>query len=44
MCFQGYRNDSDKSVLDEKTIEKLFLEFKNNKLEALLEFQLTKKF
>jgi radical SAM protein with 4Fe4S-binding SPASM domain len=36
MCFQGYRNDSAKSVLDEKTLEKLFQEFKNNKLEALL--------
>jgi radical SAM protein with 4Fe4S-binding SPASM domain len=36
MCFQGYRNDSEKSVLDEKTLQKLFQEFKNNKLEALL--------
>jgi radical SAM protein with 4Fe4S-binding SPASM domain len=36
MCYQGYRNSAEKSTLDEKTLEKLFLEFKTHKLDALL--------
>ncbi len=36
MCYQGYRNDTTKFTLQPKDLEKLFDEFKENKLDALL--------
>ena len=35
-CYQGYRNDAKKSTLSIEDLKKLFLEFKKNKLDALL--------
>ena len=36
MCYQGFRNDAEKSTLEIKDLRKLFLEFKTSKLDALL--------
>ena len=36
MCYQGFRNDTTKNTLLINDLEKLFLEFKKNKLDALL--------
>ena len=36
MCYQGFRNDTKKNTLEIKNLEKLFNEFKINKLDALL--------
>ena len=36
MCYQGFRNDAKKSVLDEKILDKIFLDFKKNKLNSLM--------
>ena len=36
MCFQGYRNKAEKSTLHMNDLEKIFEEFKNKKLGALL--------
>ena len=36
MCYQGFRNDAEKKTLEIKDLSKLFLEFKKNKLDALL--------
>ncbi len=36
MCYQGFRNDTDKSVLSDNDLKRLFEEFKENKLDALL--------
>ncbi len=35
-CYQGYRNDAEKSTLSIEDLKKLFLEFKKYKLDALL--------
>ena len=35
-CYQGHRNDAEKSTLSIENLKKLFLEFKKNKLDALL--------
>jgi len=35
-CYQGYRNDAEKKTLSIKDLEKLFQDFKKNKLDALL--------
>ena len=35
-CYQGHRNDAKKSTLSIEDLKKLFLEFKKNKLDALL--------
>jgi radical SAM protein with 4Fe4S-binding SPASM domain len=36
MCYQGFRNDAKKSTLDEKLLDKIFAEFKKNKLNSLM--------
>lgn len=36
MCYQGFRNDAKKSVLNEKILDKIFLDFKKNKLNSLM--------
>ena len=36
MCYQGWRNDASKSQLSEKELDKLFDDFKQNKLESLM--------
>ena len=36
MCWQGYRNDTEKSAMDINVLKKLFSEFKEQKLDALL--------
>tara|TARA_B110000003_G_scaffold276284_1_gene321929 strand:+ start:3919 stop:4950 length:1032 start_codon:yes stop_codon:yes gene_type:complete len=36
MCYQGFRNDTEKSVLSDEDLKNLFEEFKKNKLDALL--------
>ena len=36
MCCQGWRNDASKSQLSEKELDKLFNDFKQNKLESLM--------
>ena len=36
MCYQGFRNDATKSTLDEKLLDKIFSEFKKNKLNSLM--------
>ena len=36
MCYQGYRNDSKKFTLEIEDLKKLFTEFKENKLDAIL--------
>ena len=36
MCYQGYRNDAKKSTLQLDDLKKLFIDFKTNKLDALL--------
>ena len=36
MCYQGWRNDASKSQLSEKELDKLFNDFKQNKLESLM--------
>ena len=36
MCYQGFRNDAKKSTLDEKLLDKIFSEFKKNKLNSLM--------
>jgi len=36
MCYQGFRNDAKKSTLQISDLEKLFKEFNQNKLDALL--------
>jgi len=36
MCYQGFRNDSDKFTVDEKVLDKIFDDFKKNKLSALM--------
>ena len=35
MCYQGFRNDSEKFTIDEKGLDKIFDDFKN-KLSALM--------
>ncbi len=36
MCYQGFRNDAKKSVLDEDILDKVFADFKKNKLNSLM--------
>ena len=36
MCHQEYRNDSEKHAFDEDMLDKLFADFKKNKLSALM--------
>jgi len=36
MCYQGYRNESAKSTIDNKILDKIFEDFKRNKLQALM--------
>ncbi len=36
MCYQGFRNDAEKSTLQLPDLENLFEDFKKNKLDALL--------
>tara|TARA_B100000989_G_scaffold112589_1_gene82659 strand:- start:10053 stop:11096 length:1044 start_codon:yes stop_codon:yes gene_type:complete len=36
MCYQGFRNDANKSVLDESILDKIFIDFKKNKLNSLM--------
>ena len=36
MCYQGFRNDAKKSTVDEKLLDKIFSEFKKNKLNSLM--------
>lgn len=36
MCYQGFRNDSKKFTVDEKVLNKIFDDFKKNKLSALM--------
>ena len=36
MCYQGFRNDANKSVLDEDILDKIFADFKKNKLNSLM--------
>ena len=36
MCFQGYRNDTKKYTLEIEELKKLFNEFEENKLDAIL--------
>ena len=36
MCYQGFRNDASKSVLDENILDKVFADFKKNKLNSLM--------
>jgi uncharacterized radical SAM superfamily Fe-S cluster-containing enzyme len=36
MCYQGFRNDSEKFTVDEKILEKIFKDFKKNQLSALM--------
>lgn len=36
MCHQGYRNDAKQSTLDENTLDKIFEDFKENQLPALM--------
>jgi radical SAM protein with 4Fe4S-binding SPASM domain len=36
MCYQGFRNDAKKSTLDENFLDKIFAEFKKNKLNSLM--------
>ena len=36
MCFQGFRNDTKKYTLEIEQLKKLFNEFKENKLDAIL--------
>ena len=36
MCFQGFRNDTKKYTLEIEELKKLFDEFKENKLDAIL--------
>jgi radical SAM protein with 4Fe4S-binding SPASM domain len=36
MCYQGFRNNAKKSTLDENLLDKIFSEFKKNKLNSLM--------
>ncbi len=36
MCYQGLRNDAEKFTVNEKTLDKIFDDFKKNKLSALM--------
>ena len=36
MCYQGFRNDAKKSVLDKNLLDKIFNEFKQKKLNSLM--------
>ena len=36
MCYQVFRNDASKSVLDENILDKVFADFKKNKLNSLM--------
>lgn len=36
MCYQGFRNDAKKSTIDTDTLQKIFDDFKKNKLPALM--------
>jgi radical SAM protein with 4Fe4S-binding SPASM domain len=36
MCYQGYRNDTKKYTFSEEDLEKIFLDFEKNQLDALL--------
>ena len=36
MCYQGFRNDSKKFTVDEEVLNKIFDDFKKNKLSALM--------
>ncbi len=36
MCYQGFRNDADKFTVDESMLDKIFNDFKKNKLSALM--------
>ena len=36
MCYQGFRNDAEKFTVDETMLDKIFDDFKKNKLSALM--------
>ncbi len=36
MCYQGFRNNAKKSTIDTETLQKIFDDFKKNKLPALM--------
>lgn len=36
MCYQGFRNDAEKFTVDETMLDKIFNDFKKNKLSALM--------
>ena len=36
MCYQGLRNDAEKFTINEKVLDKIFDDFKKNKLSALM--------
>ena len=36
MCYQGFRNDAEKFTVDEEVLDKIFDDFKKNKLSALM--------
>jgi len=36
MCYQGFRNNSEKNTIDLDTLKKIFNDFKQNKLPALM--------
>ena len=36
MCYQGFRNDSEKFTVDENSLDKIFKDFKDNNLSALM--------
>ena len=36
MCYQGFRNDAEKFTVDETILDKIFNDFKKNKLSALM--------
>ena len=36
MCYQGFRNNAEKSTIDIETLQKIFEDFKKNKLSALM--------
>jgi len=35
-CYQGFRNDAKQAIIDDKILDKMFLDFKKNKLPALM--------
>ncbi len=36
MCYQGFRNNAEKFTVDENILDKIFADFKKNKLSALM--------